>query len=731
MRSIPARPATEPAPGPLPTGAGLVEAARDGDARARAALFGDYLPLVYNIVGRGLNGHPDVDDVVQETMVRAMRALPSLREPERFRSWIVAIAVRQMHDHGRRHRAAARLADLPEAAGIPDPAGDFAELAVDRQALARAGQDLLEAGRWLTDDHRETLALWWQECAGQLTRVEVAEVLRLSVPHTAVRIQRMKAKLEAAVGVLAAWRARPRCPELGALADSGAASRVLTRLTRHVTTCARCAAAVAARDSIDELPIRLGSLAIPALLAARIPGLAAQHGTATGPVAAFLRAVSPRRGPAAWRRVLVAGAAGAAAVALALYLEPLPRTPQVPGVPGPAASASAAAPSAAPSVSPGPASTAAAASPDTRAPAAYSGVAAGDHYVAPNGDDANPGTLDRPFATISRALAASAPGQTVAVRGGTYRPTATVSLAGTGTGERRITVSNYRDEQPVLDGSRLPAGTWFVVQRGGFLTVRGLRIVNAPDRAYVCESCHDTVLARLDVHGNGQAGLLLRGADTHDNLVADSDFHDNHETGGTGGYADGLAFKDGAGGGNRVRGCRMYDNSGDGVDLDGFAGAVTVEHTWAFGNGVNRWGTASFSAGGSGFKLGGVQVSHVLTDSAAWDNAGFGVTEAGGTGAHRLARDTAFRNGAAGFAFVSSAATVRDSLALANHPDAWLGERVTHSANSWEQPGWTTASLDVTDAASATAPRGPDGRLPVTSFLRNTRDPSVGAALSP
>ncbi|MFF3500303.1 RNA polymerase sigma factor [Streptomyces sp. NPDC003247] len=48
----------------------------------------DYLPLVYNIVGRAMDGHPDVDDVVQETMLRAVRGLPALRQPDRFRSWL-------------------------------------------------------------------------------------------------------------------------------------------------------------------------------------------------------------------------------------------------------------------------------------------------------------------------------------------------------------------------------------------------------------------------------------------------------------------------------------------------------------------------------------------------------------------------------------------------------------------------------------------------------------------
>src|ERR1700745_3371189 len=93
--------------------AGMVIAAQRGDRAALDALAAAYLPLVYNIVGRALNGHHDVDDVVQETMIRALRGLGDLRDPLAFRSWLVAIAVRQVRDSYR-----ARGAQPPPLAGI-------------------------------------------------------------------------------------------------------------------------------------------------------------------------------------------------------------------------------------------------------------------------------------------------------------------------------------------------------------------------------------------------------------------------------------------------------------------------------------------------------------------------------------------------------------------------------------------------------------------------------------
>lgn len=84
----------------------LVEAAQRGDRRALDELLAQHLPLVYNIVGRPLDGHQDVDDVVQETLIRAVDRLGDQRDPSAFHSWLVAIAVRQVRDRWRAVRRA-------------------------------------------------------------------------------------------------------------------------------------------------------------------------------------------------------------------------------------------------------------------------------------------------------------------------------------------------------------------------------------------------------------------------------------------------------------------------------------------------------------------------------------------------------------------------------------------------------------------------------------------------
>ncbi len=219
----------------------LVNAARAGDQAAQDALVSAYLPLVYNIVGRALNGSVDVDDVVQETMLRALGSLGDLRTPESFRSWLVAIAMNRVRAHRQdRHLATGAV---EEAADVPDPGADFVDLTIVRLQLSGQRQETASATRWLEPEDREVLSLWWLECAGELTRAEVATALAVSPQHTAVRVQRMKERLESARVVVRALDTRPPCPELHRVLASwnGVPSALWRRrIARHARDCGRC-----------------------------------------------------------------------------------------------------------------------------------------------------------------------------------------------------------------------------------------------------------------------------------------------------------------------------------------------------------------------------------------------------------------------------------------------------------------------------------------------------------
>ncbi|NGO41360.1 RNA polymerase sigma factor [Streptomyces ureilyticus] len=212
-----------------------IAAAQAGDRQALDELVKGWLPLVYNIVGRALNGHADVDDVVQETMLRAVDNLGSLRDPDSFRSWLVAIAMRQIRDRARRRTSESLAEDAAR------DAADFAELTVLRLQLEGQRREVAEAVRWLDDEDRQLLSLWWLEVAGELTRRELASALGISRQHTAVRVQRMKARLETARGIVRALDSS--CGELREVTarwDGQPDSVWRKRLARHIRDCRQC-----------------------------------------------------------------------------------------------------------------------------------------------------------------------------------------------------------------------------------------------------------------------------------------------------------------------------------------------------------------------------------------------------------------------------------------------------------------------------------------------------------
>jgi RNA polymerase sigma factor (sigma-70 family) len=240
-----------------------VVAARAGDPAAVDRLVAGYLPLVYTIVGRALDGHADVDDVVQDTMLRVLRNLGDLREPEAFRSWLVAITVRQVRERYRVRRNAPDTL-LPD--DVRDPGADFTDLAITRLELAGQRRETAEATRWLDEDNRELLSLWWLEASGELTRDEIVAATEVTRQHAAVRIQRMKGQLETARVVVRALAATPRCADLALITadwDGRPGALWRKRIARHTRDCRQCSPAWSGLVAAERLLVGMALVPLP------------------------------------------------------------------------------------------------------------------------------------------------------------------------------------------------------------------------------------------------------------------------------------------------------------------------------------------------------------------------------------------------------------------------------------------------------------------------------------
>lgn len=144
-------------------------------------------------------GATDAADVTQETFVSAWQQLPRLQDAGALASWLRRICVNQSRNwlraRQRQPRAVLDLGNVPEAAGIPDPAGEFSS-AVEARAL------LEPAFEALSPDQRAVLALHYS--------------MGLSISETAdalgVRVGTAKSRLSA--GLMAMRRELERLPNV-------------------------------------------------------------------------------------------------------------------------------------------------------------------------------------------------------------------------------------------------------------------------------------------------------------------------------------------------------------------------------------------------------------------------------------------------------------------------------------------------------------------------------------
>ena len=371
-----------------------------------------------------------------------------------------------------------------------------------------------------------------------------------------------------------------------------------------------------------------------------------------------------------------------------------------------------------------------------------------ERYVAPDGDDANPGSLDQPFATVERAQEAAAPGDTVWIRGGLYGFSGTsrttgVSFTKSGVPENPIRYFAYPDEAPVFDLFELKPQervtgldvrcNWIHV-RG--LEVRGVRQIVVGDSWGVRVRGDHNVIEHLHVHDNEAPGVFITSGS--DNLILNCDSHHNYDPLEDGDNADGFGCHS-TGQGNVLRGCRAWDNSDDGFDFINAAGACTVEHSWAFRNGyIPDTDMYAPNGNGAGFKAGGYgypprtpasgAARHIVRFNVAFGNRVVGFYANFHPGGIDFVHNTAFDN-PANFDMrtpgTPSSHTLRNNIAAGTGHTIINFDGGSDDFNSWTLPVTITADdFESLDHAEVYAPRLSDGSLPPMKLgrLRNDSD---------
>lgn len=107
-------------------------------------------------------------------------------------------------------------------------------------------------------------------------------------------------------------------------------------------------------------------------------------------------------------------------------------------------------------------------------------------YVAVNGSDANPGSLEQPWATLNHAAEVVNAGETVYVRAGVYALAQQIRAKQSGTEKAWITYAAYPGEQPMIDASAVqvapPTQPPFDHDQGAF-QLENVRYIRVKDLA--------------------------------------------------------------------------------------------------------------------------------------------------------------------------------------------------------------------------------------------------------
>ena len=176
----------------------LVARAISGGVRGKAAedeLYRRYRHAVLRLAASFSELDADeIEDVTQDSFVRAFRALPGLKDRERFSAWLFTIARNRARSHlSSRHAHKAAAEEATREASLLEDHVPAASLAMEKEAELRAVREVIDSLR--EGPEKETVRLFYLE--GTLSAREIA--LRMGVGKSAVtmRLERFRARIRA------------------------------------------------------------------------------------------------------------------------------------------------------------------------------------------------------------------------------------------------------------------------------------------------------------------------------------------------------------------------------------------------------------------------------------------------------------------------------------------------------------------------------------------------------
>jgi RNA polymerase sigma-70 factor (ECF subfamily) len=141
-------------------------------------------------------GNPtEVDDLLQETLIKIERGLPGFQGRSSLETWSFTIATRVAADHFRRPEARARIVEMEENDASEDPADAGPDVG-ERLIIKEMNSCIRGVIDSLPEDYRAALVL--HDLQG-LTANETAAVCGCSLATAKIRIHRARKRLQQAL----------------------------------------------------------------------------------------------------------------------------------------------------------------------------------------------------------------------------------------------------------------------------------------------------------------------------------------------------------------------------------------------------------------------------------------------------------------------------------------------------------------------------------------------------
>jgi RNA polymerase sigma factor (sigma-70 family) len=215
-----------------------------GDPRGLAAAYDSYAASLHAYCRSLLAEPADAADAVQDTFVVAAAKLGGLRDRDRLRPWLYAVARNECHG---RLQDQVRRADLNESGEMAYLA---AEVSVDPDIDAGTPAEreelrglVLDAIGGMNPGDREVIEL---NLRHDLNGSDLADVLGVSANQANALASRARGQLERSLGALLVARTdRRQCAELDALLDSWDSRLTFLRrkrVSKHIESCETCGA---------------------------------------------------------------------------------------------------------------------------------------------------------------------------------------------------------------------------------------------------------------------------------------------------------------------------------------------------------------------------------------------------------------------------------------------------------------------------------------------------------